>query len=318
MKISKSEYKGGNGNPSDTVKTRNHVRKPKTILARPERKRILRGPGGLQGSLGGLIRGCGSGRERESDAEYDIQFHHSLLKAIQGIRHVVPDQPLKTQLNDIYAKSRQAITSTDALHNKKDNKIARKQQQLINKAPKKSHKEISRGKNAQPRESLQAVKDPETGKIETEPTKIAQIFEKYLKTPGKLSTFNTAPASFECIKTLSNNKSPGPDGIVNELLDLCYPQKSRKLYTCSSLLCGQLAHAKSLENQQYYTKLVPIDKNKGDETEASSYRPIGLANILYNYGRVSSQTLSTIMQKQTPYSAPHKLAFANKKNHSPA
>ena len=65
-----------------------------------------------------------------------------------------------------------------------------------------------------------------------------------------------------------------------------------------------------------------IDKNKGDETEASSYRPIALANTLYKLWTRSSQTLSTnIMQKQTPYSAPHKLAFANnnnKKTHSPA
>ena len=51
--------------------------------------------------------------------------------------------------------------------------------QLINKAPKKAHKEILKDKNAQPRASLQAVKNPETGKIETEPTKQAQIFEKY-------------------------------------------------------------------------------------------------------------------------------------------
>jgi hypothetical protein len=42
-----------------------------------------------------------------------------------------------------YTKTRQAITNTDALHNKKDNNIAHKrQQQLINKAPKKAHKEI--------------------------------------------------------------------------------------------------------------------------------------------------------------------------------
>jgi len=62
-------------------------------------------------------------------------------------------------------------------------KIARKkQQQLINKAPKKAHKEkrTFQDKNAQPRVSLQAVKDPETGKIETEPTKQDQIFEKVL------------------------------------------------------------------------------------------------------------------------------------------
>jgi hypothetical protein len=45
----------------------------------------------------------------------------------------------------------------------------------------KAHKESFKGQNAQPRASLQAVKDPETGKIETEPTKQAQIFEKYFK-----------------------------------------------------------------------------------------------------------------------------------------
>ena len=43
----------------------------------------------------------------------------ALLKAIQGIKHIVPDQPLKKQLDDIYTKTWQAITNTDALHNKK-------------------------------------------------------------------------------------------------------------------------------------------------------------------------------------------------------
>jgi len=52
----------------------------------------------------------------------------------QEISYVVPDQPLKKQLlDDMYTKTRQAITSTDALKNKKDNNIARKkQQQLVN------------------------------------------------------------------------------------------------------------------------------------------------------------------------------------------
>ena len=111
----------------------------------------------------------------------------------------MPDQPLEKQLDDIYTVTRQAITKTDALHNKKDSNIARKKlQQLINKAPKKSLKEIFHDKNAQPRASLlQAVKDPETGKIESEPTKQAQSFEKHFKTPGKLSTLNTAPTSLK-------------------------------------------------------------------------------------------------------------------------
>ena len=94
----------------------------------------------------------------------------------------MPDQPLKKQLDDMYTITRKAITNTDALHNRKYNNIARKKQpQLINKAPKKAHKEIFKDKNAQPWASLQAVKDPETGRIETEPTKQAQIFEKYFE-----------------------------------------------------------------------------------------------------------------------------------------
>ena len=101
-------------------------------------------------------------------------------RQFQGIKHIVPDQTLKKQLDDIYMETRQAITNTDALHNKKDKNIARKkQQQLANKAPKKAHREIFGDKNAQPRASLQAVKDPETVKIESEPTIQAQIFEKY-------------------------------------------------------------------------------------------------------------------------------------------
>ena len=77
------------------------------------------------------------------------------MKAIQDIKHIVPDQPLNKQLDDVYTKTRQAITNTDALHNKKDNNIARKkQQQLVNKAPKKAHKEVFEDNNAQPRASL--------------------------------------------------------------------------------------------------------------------------------------------------------------------
>ena len=117
---------------------------------------------------------------------------------MQGIKHIVPDQTPKKQLDDMYTTTRKAITNIDALHNKKDDKIARKkQQQLINIAPKKAHKEIFKDNNAQPRASLQAVKDPETGIIKTEPTKQAQIFESTVKTPGKLSALNTAPTSLK-------------------------------------------------------------------------------------------------------------------------
>jgi hypothetical protein len=54
-----------------------------------------------------------------------------------------------------------------------------------------------------------------------------------------------------------------------------------------SLLCGQLA-----SRQKLGKSAILIDKNKGDETETSSYRPIGLANTLYKlWTRLITNTL---------------------------
>ena len=63
-----------------------------------------------------------------------------------------------------------------------------------------------------------------------------------------------------------------------------------KPYTCSSLLCGQLASHQKLGWEISNTIL--IDKNKGDETDASSYHQIGLANTLYKlWTRLITNTL---------------------------
>eukprot|EP00983_Pelagomonas_calceolata_P060498 1146394-Pelagomonas_calceolata.AAC.1 len=50
---------------------------------------------------------------------------------------------------------------------------------MINTIPKQAHREIFRDKNAQPRAGLQALRDPGTNTIETEPARQAQIIEKY-------------------------------------------------------------------------------------------------------------------------------------------
>jgi uncharacterized protein YktA (UPF0223 family) len=42
----------------------------------------------------------------------------ALLKAIQGLKHIVPDKPHKKQLDDICMKT-MAITTTNALHKQK-------------------------------------------------------------------------------------------------------------------------------------------------------------------------------------------------------
>jgi len=56
-----------------------------------------------------------------------------------------------------------------------------------------------------------------------------------------------------------------------------------------------------------------IDKNKGDKTQVSLHRPIGLADILTSFGHALSLTLCVSTQRRIPYSAPHKLA-SNTKN----
>ena len=77
-------------------------------------------------------------------------------------------------------KAKQAIAYIDETRNKENNNIARKRlQKAINTNPKQAHREIFKDKNAQPRAGLQALRDPETGSIETKPTKQAQIVENY-------------------------------------------------------------------------------------------------------------------------------------------
>eukprot|EP00983_Pelagomonas_calceolata_P012676 405896-Pelagomonas_calceolata.AAC.1 len=68
------------------------------------------------------------------------------------------------------------MTYIDETRNRENHNVARKKRQkLINTNPKRAHKEIFKDKNAQPRAGLQALRDPETGNIETETTKQAQI-----------------------------------------------------------------------------------------------------------------------------------------------
>jgi len=60
-----------------------------------------------------------------------------------------------------------------------------RQQKLINSSPKKALKEIFRDKKTQPRAGLQALRDPYTGILETEPIKQIYILEKFYKDSWK-------------------------------------------------------------------------------------------------------------------------------------
>jgi hypothetical protein len=81
---------------------------------------------------------------------------------------------------------------------------------------------------------------------------------------------------------------------------------------------GNWLHAKSSENQQ---NIILRDKNsKGDETEASSYRPIGLANTLYKLRtHLITNTLCEYAEANSILSTTHTSWFLQtKRPHSPA
>eukprot|EP00983_Pelagomonas_calceolata_P065778 1148732-Pelagomonas_calceolata.AAC.2 len=72
-------------------------------------------------------------------------------------------------------------------------------------------------------------------------------------------------------------KSPGPDGIVNKILEML-PQKIQgSIYKIFIIMWATCLIPVSWKT----SNILLIDKNKGVETEILSYRPIGLVNTLY-------------------------------------
>jgi hypothetical protein len=80
----------------------------------------------------------------------------------------------------------------------------------------------------------------------------------------------------ECPKFLTNNKAPGPDGIVNELLK-ALPLEYQQ--TIHKLLIIMWATGRTPKDWKA-SETILIYKEKGPVTDVASYRPIGLANTL--------------------------------------
>jgi len=78
-------------------------------------------------------------------------------------------------------------------------------------------------------------------------------------------------------QNLSNGKSPGPDGIVNELLRILPHEILGIIHKVFVIMWDTRITPTSWKT----SITILIDKNKGAETDISSYRPIGLANTLY-------------------------------------
>ena len=107
----------------------------------------------------------------------------------------------------------------------------------------------------------------------------------------------------------TTNPQNHQDGIVNELLHMLPTEIQETIHMLFIIMWASGFTPKAWK----ISNTILIDKNKGDATEASSYRPICLANTLYKlWMRLITNTLYEYAE-QNPYSAPHKLVFANKK-----
>jgi len=109
-------------------------------------------------------------------------------------------------------------------------------------------------------------------------TPVTRVEDKHQHRRTWLHSYILDSCNFqECLKSLTNNKAPGPDGIVNELLKaipLEYHQTIHKLLI--------IMWATGITQEDWKaSETILIYKKKGPETDMASYRPIGLANTLY-------------------------------------
>ena len=81
----------------------------------------------------------------------------------------------------------------------------------------------------------------------------------------------------DCLRTLKNNKSPGPDGIENEILKMM-PQT---FHECLHKLMIVMWATGITPASWKVTHTCLLDKDKGDQTLIKNRRPIGLPNSTY-------------------------------------
>ncbi|KAJ9528306.1 hypothetical protein QJQ45_014278 [Haematococcus lacustris] len=188
-------------------------------------------------------------------------------------------------------------------------------QQLISTQPKKANKYILRPSRTD-HKGLQALADPITNRICTAPadlnriitdaygTKLAPPTPKtghYTNTQTRnypwarakaddpftmhtcqnvhwLHTAIMDKAGFqECLSRLSGGKAPGPDGIENEIIKML-PWEMRD--TIHQLFINMWATGCTPTTWKTSDTCL-LYKDKGQETDLNSYRPVGLANTVY-------------------------------------
>ncbi|KAJ9513002.1 hypothetical protein QJQ45_029224, partial [Haematococcus lacustris] len=188
-------------------------------------------------------------------------------------------------------------------------------QQLISTQPKKANKYILRPSRTD-HKGLQALADPITNKIHTAPADLNRIITEAYgtklapPTPKTGNYTNTQTRNYpwarakaddpftmhtcqnvhwlhtaimdkagfqECLSRLSGGKAPGPDGIENEIIKML-PWEMRD--TIHQLFITMWATGCTPTTWKTSDTCL-LYKDKGQETDLNSYRPVGLANTVY-------------------------------------
>ena len=186
----------------------------------------------------------------------------------------------------------------------------------LSKRPRVMHKKIFSDSSHPPPRPLQAIKDPFTQALHTEPSSIKRIVHSFystLQSPSQPTAIQPSPIPYpfshstsvdrfplqphtpissadvtsqltnrllhgdlcaQHLARLSNNRAPGPDGIINELLKHSPPIFKDSLHYY--FIAVWFTHTQPWTN----SNTILLHK-KQDPLDLNNYRPIGLTNTLY-------------------------------------
>ena len=115
---------------------------------------------------------------------FDKDTDNLLCRAAYDLNDRIPsitrEMPLQTQVRSMEEHIRTELASLDKTHTKECHQRAKKRlQKKISKHPKQAHKEIFNN-TGEERAGLKALKDPDTGIIESSPDRLSSIVQKIL------------------------------------------------------------------------------------------------------------------------------------------
>ena len=120
-----------------------------------------------------------------------------------------------------------------------------------------------------------------------------------LETPQK-DPFDELNAAFtenelkKALKNLKNNKSTGPDDILNEQIKISFP-KMKDIYL---KLFNIILETGTFPEEWAMGMIVPIFKNKGSKKDPNNYRGITLLSCMSKYfNSVLNNRLKTVAEK---------------------